>query len=362
MIRKLLAAALGAGLLSAAVDCPRISASIRVYTAPESYPARTALASTFAIRSHDVARIDAGHVFSRTLDVTDSREVATLGIVRVTMTPDFYVSRLADIAAFKRDDSVLQIGAFSDPPRLEDVATLTLDESDLRSLRECRVGRCGVQLSAEAIRRFGRDVQWGRPDASIRANEVMRQVLVDYVTQYRSGRATSAMQYADVSEPVDVRREFASLVQTNVIAWPRFPQLLQHLVDYPVPGPTPISDVIYWSKEKVGRRPVVSITHVAIARLAGESAADYAIASKQIYGSHYFDASLGLTVLVQDRSGSAPATYLGYFNRSRVDVFGGLFGGVTRRLVTSRAQSTVTEHLGRLQRNLGREFAAAQTW
>jgi hypothetical protein len=170
------------------------------------------------------------------------------------------------------------------------------------------------------------------------------------------------MHYADVPKPVDVRREFVSLAQTDVIAWPRFPQLLRHLVDYPASSVEPISDVVYWSKERVGRRPVISITHLAIARLAGDQAANYAIASKQIYGSHYFDASLGLTVLVQDRSGASPATYLGYFNRSRVDVFGGLFGGVARRLVTSRAQSTLTEHLGRLQRRLERDFAAAETW
>ena len=48
-----------------------------------------------------------------------------------------------------------------------------------------------------------------------------------------------------------------------------------------------------------------------------------AIASKQIYGTHYFDASLGLTVLVRDRSVSSPAMYLVYLNRSRVDIFDG---------------------------------------
>ena len=94
-------------------------------------------------------------------------------------------------------------------------------------------------------------------------------------------------------------------------------------------------------------------------RTTGDSATDYAVASKHIYGTHYFDASLGLTLLLRDRSGSSAATYVAYVNRSRVDAFGGVFGGVTRKFVTSRARSTVSDNLARLQLMLEREFGAS---
>jgi hypothetical protein len=109
---------------------------------------------------------------------------------------------------------------------------------------------------------------------------------------------------------------------------------------------------MYWSKEKVGRRTVVSVTHLAIMRLDDESPAEFAIASRQIYGTHYFDASLGLTVLVPDRRTASALTYVVYLNRSRVDVFGGLFGGVARHIVTSKARSTVADTLTRLQKRM----------
>jgi hypothetical protein len=96
---------------------------------------------------------------------------------------------------------------------------------------------------------------------------------------------------------------------------------------------------------------VVSITHLAIARTA-DSATDYAIASKQIYGAHYFDASLGLTILLRDRSTPSPATYVVYINRSRVDIFSGMLAGIARRLVVNRARSLVAEQLGQLQRSM----------
>ena len=79
-----------------------------------SDPARTFLMTAFHLSAPEVARLDRGEVLSRTLDVKNRRELATLGIVRIRTSPSNYVDRLADIATFKRSDDVLQIGTFSD--------------------------------------------------------------------------------------------------------------------------------------------------------------------------------------------------------------------------------------------------------
>jgi hypothetical protein len=316
------------------------------------------LASSFNLTSADFDRINGGQVVSRTLPVNDPREVETLGVVRMKVTPEFYVERLADIAQFKRDDAVLQIGVFHNPPTLQDVGALTLDDADIRSLRACRIGDCGLQLSADAISRFHQEVDWGRADAQQHANSLMRQILVDYVTEYQKAGATASMQYADEPTPLNLGREFVSLADSERGVWLQFPTLKRHLFEYPSAGPG-TTDLVYWSKERVGRRTVASVTHLAISRLADDSPTDYAIASKHIYGSHYFDASLGLTVLLRDRSASSAATYVAYVNRSRVDAFDGMFGSLTRKFVTSRARSTVSENLAKLQLKLESEFATA---
>ena len=111
-----------------------------------------------------------------------------------------------------------------------------------------------------------------------------------------------------------------------------------------------MTDFVYWSKELVRGRPVISVTHVAMAPAVDDSPVGYAIGSKQIYAMHYYDASLGLTLLVPDRTAAAPATYVVYLNRSRIDLFDGLFGGVARRMVAGRARGLVAEQLQRLQR------------
>ena len=118
---------------------------------------------------------------------------------------------------------------------------------------------------------------------------------------------------------------------------------------------------MYWSKEIVSRKTVASVTHLAIIPCADSSPAAFAVGSKQIYGSHYFDASFGLTVLVPDPASPSPATYVAYMNRSRVDVIGGVFGGVAKKLIASKARSTVGDTLGRLRTRLEQEFAARPT-
>jgi hypothetical protein len=67
---------------------------------------------------------------------------------------------------------------------------------------------------------------------------------------------------------------------------------------------------------------------------------------------------MGLTLLVPDRASPSPVMYLAYVNRSRLDLFGGLFGGVARRLLSAKAKGTVGDQFTRLRKTLERDFAA----
>ena len=316
------------------------------------------LAATFGLTASDFAKIDAGEVLAKGTGAGDARDIATFGIVRVRITPAFYVERLTDIASFKKDDAVLQIGVFGRPPALRDVESLSLDEPDMRSLRECRIGHCGLQLPAETINRFRAEVDWAGADARQRANGLIHQMLVDYVKKYQQSGAGVTMQYADRDDVINVTNEFVSLASSDAGGWGRFSVLRRHFVEYPSASTPDARDLVYWSKEIVSRKTVASVTHLAIIPCADSSPAAFAVGSKQIYGSHYFDASFGLTVLVPDPSSPAPATYVAYMNRSRVDVIGGVFGGVAKKLIASKARSTVGDTLGRLRTRLEREFAA----
>ena len=341
---------------SSAVACTAALAVVAgVGIAADRDRGRAFLAATFGLTTGDFTRIDRGEVVAKGTAAGDARDIATFGIVRARITPAFYVERLNDIVSFKKNEAVLQIGVFSRPPVLQDVAALTLDEHDMRSLRDCRPGDCGLQLPAPAIERLRSEVDWSRPDAQERALGVVRQMLVEYVRRYmESGPSAAGMRYADEKKATDVGGEFSSLATSDAGGWGRFPHLRRHLLEYPRPAAAGGRDLIYWSKEVVGRRTVASVTHVAI--LPGEAPAAFAIGSKQIYATHYFEASLGVTVLVADASTPEPATYVAYLNRSRVDVIGGLFGGVTKKVIASKARGTVDDILNRLRIRLEQQF------
>jgi hypothetical protein len=313
---------------------------------------RSYVMTSFNLASADLDRIDRGHVVTRTLPTRESREIDTIGVVRLQASAEDYVARLRDIVHFKQDDAVLQIGVFSRNPTVGDMAGMTLDDADIRDLRDCRVGHCGIRLPAPAIERVRQGIDWKRPDASQRATAGFRQMLADYAIDYLRAGPAAPMEYADRPTPLNVAREFASLAASDQDDCQAFSLLRRHLIEFPNGRAPDTSDILYWSKERVGRRAVVSITHLAISPAAGNAPVEYVIGSKQIYASHYFDASLGITVLVSDRSGSTPSTYLVYVNRSRLDVFGGMFGGVARAIISSRARAVVADQLTKLQRTV----------
>lgn len=311
---------------------------------------RAFLMSAFDLSALQIARLDRGEVVSRTLDVENRREVATLGIVRIGTSPSRYAERLADITTFKRTGDVLQVGLFSSVPQVADVAALSLDAAELKRLRACRVGNCDVRLPADVIDRVQRDVDWDAPDASRQASALIRQQLVDYVARYDRHGSAAAMEYADRRARLNVAREFEALLEADTFTSRYAPRLRRHLLDYPAASEKGMRDFVYWSTELIRGRPVISITHVATATAVDDSPVAYAVGSKQIYAMHYYDASLGLTLLVPDRKAGASATFVVYLNRSRIDLFDGVFGGVARRIVAGRARGLVAEQLQRLQR------------
>ena len=132
------------------------------------------LRDNFGVTAGEFQRLGTGSAVARTLDTSDGREVATFGVVRLGVPASFYVDQLRDVAAFKRDPAVLQIGVFATPAQAAELGGLSLESQDVDRLRRCRPGDCGLQLSREAIQRFSRDVPWDTPDAAPAANRLLR--------------------------------------------------------------------------------------------------------------------------------------------------------------------------------------------
>jgi hypothetical protein len=308
------------------------------------------LGRTFDLSAADLRHIRTGEVLARSLDAADKREVALLGIVRVAITPELYAARVADVVNFKKADAVLQVGIFDDPPTADGLRGLSLDPADRDDLQACRIGHCAMQLPADAIQRFGA-LNWSAAGSSEEAQRLLRDVLAGVAAAYRASGNSGLITYADSRPGTVLADEFEALVASDQTVLPRFPAVRQRLAEYPFVGDDKGVDVLYWSKEKLGPATVISITHLTIVRTASRTPAAYVITSQQIYASHYFDTSLGVTILFEGDS-TSPATYLAYLNRSRLDTFTGLLGGIKRALVRRRARAAVEDYLRQVKTTL----------
>jgi hypothetical protein len=302
------------------------------------------LTSRLPLTDADLRDANQRRPVARTLDTADNQQVATIGLVSVDVPASFYVDQLRSIASFKSASrAVLEIGTFSTPATIEDVAGLSLDPRESQTLGRCRLHTCGIQLSREAIERIQRRLGTSSSDQRALAAREFRQILVDLVNRYRERGDQALMTYADAEHPVSTAAAFWQMMNSRPAILSGLPALFHHLSSFPRQTPD-IADTIYWSKEDLGPSVVVTVTHLAIARLSDGDRA-FAAASRQIYGSHYFDASLGITVVMDAHGDDKPRSFLAYANQSRIDALGGLWGPVKRAVVRARARSSVRENL-----------------
>jgi hypothetical protein len=259
----------------------------------------------------DHRALDRGEALVHLLPSHD-REAAVFVAMPVHATAGRLIAWMRNIVDLKKSPVVQSIGRFSAPPRVEDLAGLRLDSDDLDTIRSCKPSSCGIKLRPDEIedlqRGFGRSR--GASDA---VQEAFRRIVVARVAAYeRSGAASPADALWDAGSVSDV------------------------------------DSFTYWSKEQFSGKPIVSATHVRLLTSSDPAMPEVIVAEDQIFATHYIDASTSVTAMLRgDRT-----KYLAYLNRSRVDVLGGIFGGVVRLAVEHRLKSQAPAILRDLRRRI----------
>jgi hypothetical protein len=327
-----------------------------VYSQTNGTALQALLRKQLKLTAADIAGLTQGRVLAKTLDSKEKREVSAIGVVRVNISQEEFLRRYRDITSFKQSEEVLQIGKFGDPPRVADAAALTLEPGDIDDLKSCKPGSCGLKLSAGMMTRLAASVSDG--DVKERANAAMREVLVDYVKEYQQKGDSGLVTYNDTKRPLVVADDFKSLLAGCSFVQEYAPELARFLNDYPNGKLPDHEGFIYWSKEKFGLKPVISVTQVVIYPRNNEKRKELLIATKQLFADHYFDSSLGLGILVEEPADSPmPGTYLIYLNQSRADALKGFLTGLRRSVVESRSLTALKNNLKLIKQRLERPAA-----
>jgi hypothetical protein len=299
------------------------------------------------ITEDDRRKLDGGESIAHGVAGQD-RELSVIAAVPVDIDGDRFVAWLRRIEELKKSSYVQAIGRFSYPPRIEDLAGLALDEEDLSDIRACRPQDCGLQLSAREMTRLqmvAADAGEGWKEA---VQHAFRDVLLERVRVYLS--TGQVAPYEDQKDPVWPAQRFASLVQHSVFLTEHLPRFAEHLRGYPSPAAPEVESFIYWSKERLARKAIISVTHVSILRSQDAALPDALEAGKQIFATHYVNASLGMTALVRGEPGRP--NYLVYVNRTELDMPSGPFKGIIRWFLQRRLKAEAAVVLRALRQRL----------
>jgi hypothetical protein len=304
---------------------------------------RNALAQRAAFGAEQIAALERGEPVGKLIPSNDPREVAVCGVMELPSDPETALKAFELSMAQFKQKSILQSGKFSNSPRVEDLASLTLTDGDIRDLKTCTVGDCKLKLSAAMIQRFQKRIDWNAIDYKEQVNQLFRVMMVEYVTAYLQKGDAALIEYADQSVAVPLAREQESLLANLLYVNEAAPEFIRNLKASPQSS-VPVEHSLSWAMIDFGLKPVLVITDVATYKSEVNGIPRVLVLSKQIYAHHYFDASLSLTAVIGDHTRTT--SHLLYVNHSRAGALAGSLSKFKHRIVEGRA----TDDLNRLLR------------
>src|SRR5262245_1734209 len=300
-----------------------------------------------------IASLRSGKAIAKIIDSPTPDEVFVFGSVYIDSTPESYLKFAADIDQLRKLPGYLAIRKFSDPPRLSDLDGFTLDEADVKELKDCKAGHCEIQLPAELMETFQQSVNWSAPDRSEQANRLARQMALEAVSRYMQGGNAALGTYRDKSHPSAVAETFQSLLSWSKSLPVYLPELQSYLLDYPNLKSGNFESEFYWEKVNFGLKPTLRVVHAVVYRGATPAGPVLAVAEKQLYASHYFQTALDLTVCVQD---SGHPEKKGFFvitlKGSKQAGLTGFKGGIVRKVAVDKTRSSLERGLAALKQEL----------
>jgi len=89
----------------------------------------------------------------------------------------------------------------------------------VEQLKKCHVGDCGIKLDKSSIERIQTEIDWSKPTATADVNALVRRMALEFVTAYERGGNKELVVYANKKEPVDIAKEFDTIVGEMQPLW-----------------------------------------------------------------------------------------------------------------------------------------------
>jgi len=305
--------------------------------APEAQ-AQKFLRQVIQLDEAQIAAIDKGEVVTRILPTTDKSEVAAFGAVRTPGDADRLLGLVRDVRKFRKAPQVLELGIFGAPAKLADLDGLSHPPDDIAALRKCKPGSCDVKLGTKGLGLMSK-VDWSAADADKKAVAILNQGIVEYVAAYQRGGTDALGDVLDKKQPRSRSGEYRALLANSPYLIEYVKEFHDYLESYPKGALAGAEDVLYWTKDSFGPKPVVSGYHQTVYRRQG----GVLVANKLLAATHFFNASLEVMAGVPTPDGKG--LYLLCLYRTRIDPPTGMMAGVLMDKVRGGMETGVRESL-----------------
>src|SRR4030095_2515627 len=232
--------------------------TFRVLATPSPIDPFAFFQPSVTITADDRSRMDEGDPVAHVI-ASQNPALGVWAAVPVNIDGDRLIAWMRRIEDLKKSSYVQAIGRFSNPPRLDDLADLSLDEEDTSDLAACRPAHCDFKLSAAEMTALQQAA--GQPGA---LQQRFHQIVLDRVNAYLSGNRIGP--YADTASEVWPGQEFDRLLDHSpflTMHASSFAESLRGERRASMPG---VESFLYWSKESLGGKPTISVTDVRILR------------------------------------------------------------------------------------------------
>jgi hypothetical protein len=309
---------------------------------------RNALVERAVFTANEFAALERGEAVVKLLPTNDRREVAVCGVVKLPAAMDVSLKAFQFSLNQLNQKSILQLGRFSNPPKPDDLNSLTLSRRDIEDLKQCAVHNCKLNLSRDMIERFQKSIDWSAADREAQANKVFRQMLLQYVERYLKYGDAALIEYANDRAPISLRREHDSLISKLLYVNDAVPDFVNYVKAFPTALMSNAEHSLTWAKISFGLKPVIIVNDTVTYQSADKPC--ILSLAKQIYAHHYFDASLSLTAVVGEDSHKN--SYLLYANYSRATALASSFSNFKHRVVESEALDDLRDLMQQTRSNV----------
>jgi hypothetical protein len=315
----------------------------------------TFLKNRIGLTDAEIQKITSGQVATRVLDTGSKYGMLVFGAVYINAPVPKFAEAYRNVNNLLKDKIYIAVQEFSQggkPPTIADFARLELPRQDVDELKDCKMGDCDIQIF-DKVTALQSKINWSSPERYAQANQLVRERLVQGITQYLSGGLQALGNYRDRENPLNLYQATKEMVErSSYIPKEKMPGVYSHIVDYPKGKMTGADDFFYWQNMDFGQGPTIRVDHVTI--FPGTyGPVQSIVADKQLYATRYIRLALQLFYCVRDtQNPNKSGFYLLEMNDSQLPDFGGLKLSIVRKVATSKSVEGTTNTLALFKRVL----------